>query len=166
MWLIDQIAERKIRQAMERGDLDDLPGAGRALELGDDPLIPGHLRAGYRLLRNAGYLPHEVLVLRGIRDAETLLARVTDPDERTRLVRRLLLLETRLAEGRGRGLPLAMRSQYRDQLVEALGDRDPSGDGGGEGPSAGGVAILRRVGRHQPPALAGSRVTRSRTPSA
>jgi DnaJ homologue, subfamily C, member 28, conserved domain len=29
--------ERQIREAMERGEFDDLPGAGKPLELSDDP---------------------------------------------------------------------------------------------------------------------------------
>ena len=60
MMLIDQIAERHIQQAIERGEFDDLPGAGRPLGLEDDALVPEELRAGYRLLRNAGYLPPEL----------------------------------------------------------------------------------------------------------
>ena len=70
MWLIDQIAERHILQAMERGEFDDLPGTGRPLALEDDRLIPEHLRAGYRLLKNAGYLPPDVQALREVRDSE------------------------------------------------------------------------------------------------
>ncbi|MGD9409261.1 MAG: DUF1992 domain-containing protein, partial [Thiohalocapsa sp.] len=31
MWLIDALAEKKIQEAIERGELDDLPGAGRPL---------------------------------------------------------------------------------------------------------------------------------------
>jgi len=65
MWLIHQLAERQILAAIERGELDDLPGAGRPLDLDDDRLIPEHLRAGYRLLRNAGYLPPQLQALHG-----------------------------------------------------------------------------------------------------
>src|SRR3954452_13836720 len=37
-WM-ESLVERRIREAMERGDFDDLPGAGRPLELrdADDP---------------------------------------------------------------------------------------------------------------------------------
>lgn len=35
---VESIAERKIREAMERGEFDDLPGQGKPLKLGDrDP---------------------------------------------------------------------------------------------------------------------------------
>jgi hypothetical protein len=121
MWLIDQIAEQHILRAIERGELDDLPGAGEPLRLDDDRLIPEHLRAGYRLLKNAGYLPPELETLREIRDAEALLARTEDRDEHDRTARRLRLLQTRLAEARGRGLGFVVERQYREQLLLALG---------------------------------------------
>lgn len=35
---VESIAERKVREAMERGEFDDLPGQGKPLKLGDrDP---------------------------------------------------------------------------------------------------------------------------------
>lgn len=123
MWLIDALAEQHIVQAIERGEFDDLPGAGRPLELVDDPLVPEHLRAGYRLLKNAGYLPPELQTLREIRDAEALLAQITGADEQDRTVRLLRLLQIQLAEGRGRGLALALEAQYRDRLLDSLGTR-------------------------------------------
>src|ERR1051325_8469981 len=38
--MFDLIAERKIAEALARGELDNLPGEGRPLELDDDALIP------------------------------------------------------------------------------------------------------------------------------
>jgi len=120
MWLIDEIAEQHILQAMERGELDDLPGAGKPIALDDDRMVPEELRAGYRLLKNAGYVPPEVETLREIREVEVLLSRILDPDERDRRVRRLRLLEIRLAEGRGRGISIGVQRQYREQLLASL----------------------------------------------
>ena len=49
------LAERKIAAAIERGEFDDLPGAGQPLDLDDlDPLMPEELRMAYRILKNAG----------------------------------------------------------------------------------------------------------------
>ena len=58
--MLDQIVERKIEEAIARGELDGLPGAGRPLELDDDALVPEDLRMAYRILKNAGYIPPEV----------------------------------------------------------------------------------------------------------
>ena len=58
--MFDLIAERKIAEAASRGELDNLPGAGRPLDLDDDPLVPEDLRLAHRILKNAGYAPAEV----------------------------------------------------------------------------------------------------------
>lgn len=60
MWLLDQWAERHILDAQTKGEFDDLPGRGEPLTLDDDLHVPPELRAGYRLLKNAGCLPPEL----------------------------------------------------------------------------------------------------------
>ncbi len=37
---LDQIAEARIREAIDRGELRDLPGEGKPLRLDDDSAIP------------------------------------------------------------------------------------------------------------------------------
>jgi hypothetical protein len=58
--MFELIAERKIAEAIARGELDDLPGAGRPLDLDDDAMIPEELRLAHRILKNAGYVPPEL----------------------------------------------------------------------------------------------------------
>jgi hypothetical protein len=58
--MLDFLAEKAIRDAIARGELDALPGAGRPLDLDDDALIPEELRLAYRILKNAGCVPAEV----------------------------------------------------------------------------------------------------------
>ncbi len=70
MWLLDQWAERHIIEAQRKGEFDNLPGRGEPLILDDDSHVPAELRAGYRLLKNAGCLPPE---LEQRRDAIQLL---------------------------------------------------------------------------------------------
>lgn len=60
MWLLDQWAERHIIEAQRKGEFDNLPGRGEPLILDDDSHVPAELRAGYRLLKNAGCLPPEL----------------------------------------------------------------------------------------------------------
>ncbi|HEY3077596.1 MAG TPA: DnaJ family domain-containing protein [Burkholderiales bacterium] len=86
------LAERKIAEAIANGELDGLPGAGRPLELDDDSLIPEDLRAAYRILRNAGYIPPEVETLNQISQLERLVSEAPDTDGRTRILRKLALL--------------------------------------------------------------------------
>lgn len=60
MWLLDQWAERHIAEAQAKGEFDNLAGSGEPLILDDDSHVPPELRAGYRLLKNAGCLPPEL----------------------------------------------------------------------------------------------------------
>lgn len=129
MDLIERLAEQHIQAAIERGELSGLPGEGRPLPHEDLSMVPEHLRAGYRLLKNAGFLPPELVALRDIKDAEALLARIPDPEMRERQVRRLRLLELRLQESRGHGFSYFIQQQYQDRLSRAFApDQDSTPD--------------------------------------
>ncbi|EXJ16009.1 DnaJ family domain-containing protein [Imhoffiella purpurea] len=126
MDLIDKLAEQHIQRAIDRGELSNLPGEGKPIPHEDLSMVPEHLRAGYRLLKGAGYLPPELEALRELKDVEALLARAEDPGERGRHLKRLRLLETRLSEGRGHGLGAVVQRQYMDRLAETFGEgREP-----------------------------------------
>jgi hypothetical protein len=102
--IFDRIAEAKIAAAQERGEFDDLPGSGRPLELEDLSRVPPHMRAGYRLLRNAEVLPPEIELRREIYSLGKVIDSTGDPDDRERLRDRLRAAELRyalLAERRG-----------------------------------------------------------------
>jgi hypothetical protein len=51
------IADRKIREALEEGAFDCLEGAGKPLNLDEDPFVDPSLRMAHRLLRNNGFAP-------------------------------------------------------------------------------------------------------------
>lgn len=95
MSLLDALAELQIRDAQARGEFEDLPGRGEPLALEDDALIPEELRAAYRLLKNAGYVPPELEYSREIRDIETLLQQAQTEEMRGSLLARLNWLLTR-----------------------------------------------------------------------
>ena len=117
MWLIDAIAEQKIQAAIERGELDNLPGAGKPVPDDDLSMVPEHLRAGYRLLKNAGFLPPELAGAARLKQAEALLRRIEDPVAHGRAQRQLRLLELRLSEARGYGLDPALVAEFEAQLA-------------------------------------------------
>ncbi len=119
MNLLDQIAEARIQEAIERGDLRDLPGAGQPLVLDDDSAVPEVLRAAYRLLKNAGFLPPELQLRREIRQAEDLLQQLPE-GEHSRARVRLELLQLRLANARRQPSNLLLEDQYRQRLLERL----------------------------------------------
>jgi Domain of unknown function (DUF1992) len=70
--MLDFLVEQKLLEAVSRGEFDDLPGAGRPLDLDDDALVPEDLRLAYRMLKNAGFVPPEVEALNEIAALERL----------------------------------------------------------------------------------------------
>ena len=66
MFNFEQIAERKIVRAIERGEFENLKGRGLPIHLDDDVHVPKELRIGFRILKNAGISPGEVQVLNEI----------------------------------------------------------------------------------------------------
>lgn len=97
MWLLDQWAERHIQDAQRQGEFDNLPGNGQPLVLDDDSHVPPELRAGYRMLKNAGCLPPELEQRKQALELSQLLATVREGSaEYTDYTRRLALLELKL----------------------------------------------------------------------
>ncbi|WP_313656352.1 DUF1992 domain-containing protein [Pantoea sp.] len=99
MWLVDELAEQHIKAALEKGELSNLPGAGKPLQLDDDSHVPPELRAGYRLLKNAGFLPPELELRREAVEVNDLI-RQLDPEDRHYQdhCHRLQILELRLRQ--------------------------------------------------------------------
>ncbi|HEI8868924.1 TPA: DUF1992 domain-containing protein [Serratia odorifera] len=99
MWLLDKWAERHIADAQQKGELDNLPGMGARLQLDDDSAVPAELRSGFRLLKNAGYLPPELETRKEALTLARLLYGINsehpDFDE---LNKRMVLLEFRLRQ--------------------------------------------------------------------
>ncbi len=119
MNLLDQIAESRIQEAIERGELRNLPGEGKPLQLDDDSAIPEELRAAYRILKNAGFLPPELQLRKEVRQAEQLLQQLPE-SERSRARARLELLQLRLAANRRQPINLLLEDRYRQRLLERL----------------------------------------------
>ena len=124
MNLIDQLAEARIQEAIQRGELRGLPGEGQPLRLEDDSAIPEELRAAYRLLKNAGFLPPELQLHREVRQAEQLLQQLPESD-RSPARARLEWLQMRLAASRRQPMNLLLEDQYRQRLLEKLA-RNPA----------------------------------------
>ncbi len=118
MLLFELIAEQKIREAIERGELDHLPGQGWPLDLTDDRLVPEELRMAYRLLKNAGFVPPELEARREIRDLEQLIQGLGVGAQRSKALRKLQLLRASVAESRRGREDLRLEADYCDRLIE------------------------------------------------
>ncbi|EML4687526.1 TPA: DUF1992 domain-containing protein [Citrobacter amalonaticus] len=121
MWLLDQWAERHIIDAQRKGEFEDLLGAGQPLVLDDDSHVPDELRAGYRLLKNAGCLPPELEQRKEAIQLLDLLQGLRQDDPQYQEVsRRLSLLELKLRQS---GLSTEfLRGEYADKLLHKIND--------------------------------------------
>jgi hypothetical protein len=88
MHAFERIAETRIAEAIERGEFDDLAGAGRPLELEDLSRVPADMRMAYKLLRDADVLPPEVELRRQIYSLGAAIEATGDEGEREDLRRR------------------------------------------------------------------------------
>ena len=53
----ESLIDQKIREAMEQGEFDDLPGKGQPIDTSENPFEDPELRLAHRILRNAGFAP-------------------------------------------------------------------------------------------------------------
>jgi len=89
MYASEIIAERKIQEAMERGEFDNNPLAGKPLPPDGLDNVAPELRIALKILKNAGVVPEEIALRREIANIQTLLAACTQDDERAALQTRL-----------------------------------------------------------------------------
>src|SRR3954471_23822538 len=92
----ERIAENRIREAMQAGEFDDLPGAGKPLDLEGYFKLPEHLRVAFSILKSANCVPAEVELLNEIAALERRLSTACD-DEQPAIRRALADRRTQLA---------------------------------------------------------------------
>jgi hypothetical protein len=121
MLCFHRIAEQRILEAVQRGELDDLPGAGRPLELDDDSHVPEDLRMAFRILKNAGCSPPEVELRKEISRVEDLLSGMEDMREKYQQIKKLNFLVMKLNMMRRAHVDLEKCQHYEERLVERFG---------------------------------------------
>jgi hypothetical protein len=84
----ERIAENRIRDAMQAGEFDNLPGAGKPIDLDGYFKLPEHLRVAFSILKSANCVPAEVELLNEIAALERQLPAA--PDDRQSAIRRAL----------------------------------------------------------------------------
>ncbi len=115
-----QIAEKKIKEAMDRGEFDNLPGHGRPLAIEDDSHIPPQFRLAYRILKNAGYTHPEVEERKEIENIENMLSFCRDEKEIYQKVKKLNFLITRINVRRNRPVYLEVEEIYYQKVLEKI----------------------------------------------
>lgn len=118
MHAFESIAEQRISEAVAKGELDNLPGAGKPLDLNDDPLVPEDLRMAYHILKNSGYVPPEVEAFKAVADLERLVHSLDEGEARSQAMKKLRLLS--LQSGEMRNSSLQVEADYYGKLLERL----------------------------------------------
>ncbi|KIX11326.1 DnaJ family domain-containing protein [Dethiosulfatarculus sandiegensis] len=114
-----KIAEEKITEAAQKGELDNLPGQGKPLELENDSNLDEEVRLTYKVLKNAGYTPPELDVKKEINQIEDFLAGSPDEKSRYKALKRLNYLTMKMGSLRPQTTSLA-NSQYAARLVNRM----------------------------------------------
>lgn len=132
---IAYVAEERIRAAAERGDFNNLPGAGKPLDLDADANVPPELRMAYTLLKNGGYLDAQQeqdaadnALEKRLDSLEAMLGQ--SPAERAKLrqMLKLQVMEFRVKRATGKELALDSDEEYYGKVVERITVKTAKGD--------------------------------------
>ena len=95
MSIIEKIAEQKIKEAQKNGEFDNLPKAGKPLNLEADCFTPEEERVATRILKNSGYVPPIVDMQNEIDNLKQRILKLTQDQnlEREKLTRELRIKE-------------------------------------------------------------------------
>ena len=103
-----KIVDEKIKEAITRGEFENLPGKGKPLDLDAYFATPEHLRMGYSILKSADIIPEELELIRQIEDLKRSLDSSTTQIEqkalRQQLSEKLTNLNMRMEHNRQKQL--------------------------------------------------------------
>ncbi len=120
MFSFERIAERRIREAIQKGEFDNLEGKGKPLKFEDDSHIPPDLRMAYKILKNAGFLPPELMAEKEINDALDLLTEMKDERKRYKQIKKLNIMITKMNMLRQRPVNFEKNQLYFHKIVEKV----------------------------------------------
>ncbi|MEM7378799.1 MAG: DnaJ family domain-containing protein [Pseudomonadota bacterium] len=96
MFFLTELAERKITEAVERGDPSTVATRGAPLDFDRDRHVPSDVRALYRVLKHAGVVPPDVARHRERAALQRVDIDRLSPAQRQRRRARLALLSVAL----------------------------------------------------------------------
>jgi Domain of unknown function (DUF1992) len=120
MDILAKIAEQKIREAIERGEFDDLPFHGKPIIPEDLSGVPEQLRMGYKIMKNAVVLPPEMQLKKETLTLQQLIHACEDDAEKKNLQKKLnakMMQFNILMERRGR---TSAYNRYEEQIIRRL----------------------------------------------
>lgn len=115
-----KIAERRIMEAIENGEFDNLEGKGKPINFEDETWIPEDLRIAYRVLKNAGCIPPELEMRNEIVNMCTLMNTIDDDKERLKKIRELNFKLLKLNMTRKKPLNFEDFPEYEGKVIDKL----------------------------------------------
>lgn len=115
----DSIVEKRIREAMDDGKFDNLPGHGKPLSKEDDSNIPEDLRLAHKILKNAGCVPKELEINMEVKRMEDLIAGMDDVTEKYRAMKKLNVLRQKMLKNKS-AAAFHIPETYEDKVVERV----------------------------------------------
>jgi hypothetical protein len=86
---IESSIEQRIREAIDRGEFDNLRGKGKPLDLDSYFAMPEELRMAFAMLKSNEFVPEEVEMMKEIGRLKDQIASCDDSDQRSRLTAQL-----------------------------------------------------------------------------
>jgi len=96
--IFEILADKRIEEALARGELESLPGSGKPLIFEDDPFTSPEQRMMNRILKQAGFTPAEVTLRKAVAELRETLVETPAGPERKALEDKLALSLLQLAE--------------------------------------------------------------------
>ncbi|AFM39470.1 protein of unknown function (DUF1992) [Desulfosporosinus acidiphilus SJ4] len=87
--IFDKIAEDRIQEAFRNGEFDNLPSQGKPISLDYWASLPVEIRAGLMVLKNAGFVPEEVQLLKDIEELRERLVCCESQEEKLAIHREI-----------------------------------------------------------------------------
>src|SRR4030043_1836929 len=120
MEFFTKIAERRILEAIENGEFENLEGQGKPIVFEDETWIPEDLRMAYRFLKNAGCIPPELQMRNEIINLCDLLNTIDDDKERLKRIKELNFKLLKLNLTRKTPLNFEDFSEYEGKIIDKL----------------------------------------------
>ena len=122
----EKIIEERIRRAQQKGEFNNLEGAGKPLIFENDDHVAGDLRLAYKILKNADCLPPEIEIKKEIQRTEDLLKGMQNTAEKYQILKKLNFLILKLNSMGNRPIDLDMPQKYAHKLAERMGNSKKS----------------------------------------
>jgi hypothetical protein len=118
MEFFTKIAERRILEAMENGEFDNLEGKGKPIIFEDETWIPEDLRMAYRFLKNSGCIPPELEMRKEVINMNALINTIDDDKERLKKIRELNFKLLKINLTRKKPLNFEDFPEYEGKLID------------------------------------------------